>query len=312
MDLIIGPVFNSSMKLMAKYAVAAGIPVWSPFSPAADITSKNPYFLMANPRVETHAKKMIEFVTDSFRNANIIAMYQFSDQEKKYLEIYRKHFADYNKNLSLTFSDSILKNPNYKANTLLLNEKFIDNYGSGLPKVSTSQLEPLMAINKENVIVIPSMKIPFILNMLRELYPLIDNYNITLVGTSTMGNEVDLQLNYLNGLNVHYTQSYFINPALYESTFYLSFVEKHHAEPSEYALNGYDQMLFLGNAIKKYGTSFGQQINNISFEGWATGYKMSPVVLQPSAMDTTTTMDYWDNQHLFILRYNDYVLERVK
>jgi len=305
MDLIIGPVFNSSMKLMAKYAMAAGIPVWSPFSPAADITSKNPYFLMANPRVETHAKKMIEFVTDSFSNANIITLYQFTDQEKRFLELYRAHIAACNQKLNLSTAT-------FKPQPIVLKEKYIENYGSGLPKISATEIKALLVDGKQNVILVPSMKIPFILNIIRELYPLVDNYDLTLVGTTTMGNEVDLQLNYLNGLKVHYTQSYYINPALYDSDFYSGYVAKHHAEPSEYALNGFDQMLFLGNAIKKFGTSFGQQINNLSFEGWATGYKMNPVQLQPSVTDTAVVIDYWDNQHVYILRYNNYTLERAK
>ncbi len=305
MDLIIGPVFNSSMKLMAKYAVASGIPVWSPFSPAADITSKNPYFLMANPRVETHAQKMIEFATDSFSNINLVTLYQFTDQEKRFLEIYKTHIAAFNQKLNASTAT-------FKPQPIVLKEKYIENYGSGLPKISATEIKALLVDGKQNVVLVPSMKIPFILNIIRELYPLSDNYDLTLVGTTTMGNEVDLQLNYLNALKVHYTQSYYINPALYESDFYSVYVAKHHAEPSEYALNGYDQMMFLGSAIKKFGTNFGQQLNNLSFEGWATGYKMSPVYLQPSITDTAVTIDYWDNQHVYILRYNNYTLERAK
>lgn len=312
MDLIIGPVFNSSMKVMAKYALEAGIPVWSPFSPAADITAKNPFFYIANPRMETHARKMIGFVTDSFKQGNLITLYQFTDQEKRYLEIYRNHIADFNKKLNATLADSLQKNPLYKVKPLVLNEKLIGNHGSGLPKISTNELEVLMSHDKQNVVVIPSIKIPFILNVLRELFPLIEKYDIRLVGTSAMGNDVDLQLNYLSGLNVHFTQSYFVKPELYQSDFYQAFIERFKTEPSEYALNGYDQMFFLGTMMKQFGESFRLEMNNVAFEGWATGYSIDPAVLQTTPTDTVPSIDYWDNQHLFMLRYHDYVLERVK
>lgn len=312
MDLIIGPVFNSSMKVMAQYGLAKGIPVWSPFSPASNITAKNPFFYIANPRIVTHAHNMIEFVTDSFNNANLITLYQFTELEKEFLEVYRNHIKNYNHQLSLSLMDSLKANPQYKLRPLVLNEKFIENHSSGLPKISTTLLEDMLLEDKPNVIIVPSMKTPFVLNVLRELFPLADKYDITLIGTPALANDVDLQLNYLNALKTHYSQSYYLDPSFYTSNFYSTFVERFKSEPSDYAINGYDQMFILGSMMKAFGTSFRTEMHRVAREGWGTGFAISPVILVPNANDTMPTIDYWDNQHLYMLRYNNYTIERVR
>lgn len=312
MDLIVGPVYNSSMKTMAKYALEKGIPVWSPFSPASNITAKNPFFYISSPRVVTHAHNIIEYVTDSFKNANLITLYQFTELEKEFLEVYRNHIKNYNHQLSLSLLDSVKVNPEYKIRPLVLNEKFIENHSSGLPKISSSMLEDMLLEEKQNVVIVPSMKTPFVLNVLRELYPLTEKYDITLLGTPTLGNDVDLQLNYLNALKAHFSQSYYLDTLFYSSSFYNNFVERFKCEPSNYAINGYDQMFFLGSMMKEFGTSFRTEMHHVAREGWGTGFQISPVILAPNANDTMPTIDYWDNQHLFMLRYNDYTIERVR
>ncbi len=312
MDLVIGPVFNTSMKAMAKYGLEAGIPVWSPFSPASDITAKNPFFYMANPRVVSHAHNMIEYVTDSFSSANLITLYQFTEIEKEFLEVYRSHIKNYNHQLSITLVDSLKANPQYKSRPLVLTEKFIENHSSGLPNINSKDIEEMLLKEQPNVIVLPSMKTPFVLNVLRELYPLTEDYDITLVGTPTLANDVDLQINYLNALKAHFSQSFYVDSTFYEGSFYQRFIDRYNSEPSDYAINGYDQMFFLGTMMKAFGTSFRVEMNKVAREGCATGFSIAPVILTPNALDTMPTIDYWDNQHLFMLRYNNYSLHRVR
>lgn len=304
MDLIIGPVFNSSMKLMAEYAKREGIPVWSPFSPAGDITTQNPFFFIANPRIETHAEQMIQFAADSFSKSNLIVLYQFNDHDKRYLEIYRNYIETHNQ----AIDDSLLFNPRYKKAKIKVTEKFIEDLG----KISTSQLEGLLDVNKRNVFIVLSMKVPFLVNLLRELYPLVGKHEISMIGTPALGNDVDYQLDYLNALDVHYTQSYYLGPDFYESDFYASFWETYKIEPSEYSVNGYDQMLFLGVLLKKYGLNFRVELHNDVFEGIGNGFTMQPVQLPMKDNKTTMGIDYWDNQHIYILRIKDFLVERVR
>lgn len=304
MDLIIGPVFNSSMKMMAKFANSAGIPVWSPFSPASDITTQNPFFFMANPRMETHARQMMQYVADSFKTDNVTILYQFTDQEKEYLAVYRKFIADFNK----TIDDSLKINPRYKATKLKVGEKFIEDYG----KISTAQLNGLMKDGERNVLIVPSMRVPFLVNLLRELYPIAATQYITIIGTPTFGNDVDLQLDYINALDVHYTQSYYLHPTYYESGFYQKYWESHKVEPTEYAINGYDQMLFLGLMLKKYGLNFRMEMDKEVFEGLGNGFSMNPCKLPNSDPLATPGFDYWDNQHIYILRIKDFLVERIR
>jgi hypothetical protein len=283
------------MKLMAKYALAEEIPIWSPFSPATDITAQNPYFYISNPRQETHAHKMIEYAVDSFKEDNIVVLYQFSEQEKTFLGIYRDYVKMYNDSQP-------------ELSKIKLKEKFIENSGNGLPKISTTELENLLDGEKRNVILVPSMKIPFLVNLLRELFPLSNKYHISLIGTPTMGNDVDLQVDDLNALDVHFTQSYYLKPGFYESPFYKSFLGEFIVEPSEYAINGYDQMLFLGNMMRLYGESFRVEMTKVNYNAWGTGFSMRPVVLDPN----NPIIEFWDNQNLYMLRYKDFTIEQVR
>ncbi len=304
MDLIIGPVFNSSMKLMAQYAQTIGVPVWSPFSPASDITTHNPFFFMSNPRMETHARQMMQYVADTFKESKITILYQNNDQEKEYLNLYRKFVADYNK----AIDDSLKVNTRYRVAKLVVNEKLIEGYG----KISTGQLSTMLKDGEHNLFIVPSMKVPFLVNLLREFYPLAASNLISIIGTPTFGNDVDLQLDYINALDVHYTQSYFLKPGFYESGFYAAYWAQHKVEPSEYAVNGYDQMLYLGIMLKKYGINFRVESGNEVVEGLGNGFSINPVFAPVVDVKAPPAINYWDNQHVYILRVKDFTVERVR
>ena len=66
MDLIIGPVYNSTLRTAAPFSKQKRIPLISPLSPADQLVVEHPYFIMATN------KKIIFFIKLNAQSTNII------------------------------------------------------------------------------------------------------------------------------------------------------------------------------------------------------------------------------------------------
>ncbi len=72
MDLIIGPIFNRSLKPAVEFAQKNEIFLISPLSPIYSNPNCNPYFIMANSTISTQFKTLINFFQASDANSKII------------------------------------------------------------------------------------------------------------------------------------------------------------------------------------------------------------------------------------------------
>jgi LysM repeat protein/ABC-type branched-subunit amino acid transport system substrate-binding protein len=72
MDLIIGPLYNSSIPLVAEFASEHKIPMISPFAKSAETLENNPYLIKISPDDQTVANKSIQYFHAFYPQSNYI------------------------------------------------------------------------------------------------------------------------------------------------------------------------------------------------------------------------------------------------
>src|ERR1051325_6762913 len=67
----------------------------SPLSPAPNITSYNPFYIMVNPTIEVHCKRIFDYVVAHHRKDNILLLTRPESTEAQYATIFQNYLNDY-------------------------------------------------------------------------------------------------------------------------------------------------------------------------------------------------------------------------
>ena len=309
MDLIIGPVYNNNLRIMAEFAKENEIYMVSPLSPADNITSGNPYYIMMNPTIEVHCRKIFDYVIENYYDANVIIISQPSSVEWEYTQFFGNYLADFQRttgNYDFIFTE-ILSTPEE------------DN------KDNTEEQEDFseyFEYDKNNVVIVPSVDRPFIHNISRKLNAL-DKYDITLIGLPVWGDYNTMRLDYTEKLNVHFTSSFWMDDSFYswDNNFYKTFLDNFYIEPSEFAIKGYDLLSYFGNLLIKYGSDFGKKIPEEPQSVHHTDFIFKPTPVKQltlyahtdslRATDSIAPVNFIENKYVHLLRFRDYTIQKM-
>ena len=320
-DLVIGPVYNNNLRAISGYALRDSFYLVSPLSPAADITTQNPYFIMVNPAIEVHAKKIFDHIVNRHKNDNIILFTRLGNVEDEYANIFRELLKQYHLETNkFTFQFTEI---NYQPEGT-----------EGAVTISDRELRDHFDENANNIVIIPSFDKAFMHSISRRLYGLNERATsygtterlkeneqtkITIYGLPSWGNEEGLRIDYLSALNVHFTSAYWMPPDFYseENNFYKAYVEKFNTEPSEYAVKGFDLMMYFGTLLNKHGQNFPQMMlqekfkaNHTSFNFGIRAVKEIPTVSLEQVQPPKT--DFIENKYVHLLKYDGYSIKKVE
>lgn len=309
MDLIIGPIYNSHIRLLAPYIKKNSIPMVSPLSPAGDLTNNNDFFIMANPRLEVHAEHMFQLAADSFANENLILLFQSNDVELGYARSFRSMAQAHKEALiNLTLNTDTQQ---VKMDPVVFHELSIDkNERTKLPDLDSEELETFLEADKNNVFVVPSVDMSFILNLSKELFYLSEDYQISIIGTPVWGNDDELRLDYVDSLDVYFTSPVYLDSTYYKSEFRHQVVAAYGFEPDLITLKAYDITRYLGSMIINYGINFKDMMLIDEQAGWHTNFKFREA-RNVSNTGTQENLLYLENKYVHILKYQDYQLIKL-
>ena len=279
-DLVIGPVFNESLKAGAAFAKQNNIYMISPLSPSTNITFENEYYLMANSTLHTQLEKTIEFVIKTHPNANFIIVYRTEkENETKIAAEFKSGFDE----LKTTNPMMTLKET-YSFAGISANLNATNNY-------------VFIASNEEL----------FVNSLLRDLSKSSRENNITLLALQSILSFESISLDYFENLHLHYPTAYYVNQDLSKvKQFNTTFTSLYDIKPSDYAYRGYDITLYFGNLLKNYGPAISSNFEK--------GNLMAPVMLgtfnfQPCK--SGDTIKFYENQNITILKYENYKFEKA-
>lgn len=309
MDLILGPIYNSHLKIVAPFAKKNRIPMISLLSPAADITKDNPYFIMANPRLERHCEAMFEFALERFVNENVILLYEPNYQEAGFAKILRNKAQEQEQKYIASLMEPVLDS--------LTGEYFIDtarrmplheimlqvNEKTNLFDIEATDIELYLEEDKKNVFLLPTIDMSTVLNLSKEFARLSEEHDITVIGTPVWAKDEELRLDYISNFNVYFTSPDHLDSTYYQSPFRMQTMEQFGFEPSTTSIKAYDLTLYLGNLMKNYGLNFTDIMQIDSTVAWHTNYQFRP---EFSDKGKTDQVEFIENKYVHLLHYDQY------
>lgn len=288
-DLIIGPVFNNTMKIAAEKAKKYNIPIVFPLSPTEEITQENHYFFKVNPGIHNHLKYIHQWVAENFSNQNILLIQETADEAS-----------------TQYFSSLPKENWNFSIINFLEDKFYMKDATQ-----RKNSIESFLSKEKNNVIVVPSIKLEFAHKLSRHLQEFADSYKITLIGMPIWNPENDLRLDYLEKLNLHFTQSAYLPDSLFfNSHFAQSFFNVFKYYPSVHQIIGYDIAYYFGKLLFLEGKNFKNKVENYRMPCYHTEFNFKRSYSEGSFHEETKFL-YFENTELHIFKIENLQLIKV-
>jgi ABC-type branched-subunit amino acid transport system substrate-binding protein len=273
-DLIVGPIFPDGMKAFSSVLTGARKPIVSPLSPEPPSTFSNQNMVTVNPPLEYHAWCAAQYINDHIKPQKIF--------------ILRSGFSDDN--------DYII--PFVKA---------IDSLSKGRIKIISvtivhgqlASIIPQLAVNKDNIFIIPSTNEQFLTVTLHSLDMLTAHYPVVLFGHPSWQHFDFLKPQLLQHLNTHITSADNVDYKSPETvTFIRNYRNAWHAEPSAYAIKGFDEGLYFGRLLS---TDNIKHMEKTDFTGLNNSYSFKK---KPGLG--------WINTHVNLLVYSNFELKKAE
>lgn len=281
-DVVIGPLFNSSLEVASEWAKANEKFIVSPLSPSSSAAKENPWFLMANSTLGTQLQTLLLSWTKQSVNYRIIIA---SKGE--------------------TGTDSLIKAEMIKAWDALK----VDGYKPQLAFANSAEaVQNSMIQGRDNFVFLASTDELFVNGMMRQLSLFTKNYDLEVGGLSPVLDMESLSLDYFENLHFQYPSAYWVNPLSPKlENFINDFGKRYNSNPTDYAMRGYDLTLYVGYLLLQNGPflpegfSRPRPTRKMLYE-----FKFGPSLTSDGATD------FYENKNVYILRFDNYRFEQVR
>ncbi len=274
-DLIVGPIFPEGLKAFTSVLTSARKPIVSPLSPESPATFKNQNLVTVNPPLEYHAWCAAQYINDKLKPQKIFILKSGFSEDNEYLIPFKKAI------------DSLSKGK----------IKFVE---LTVVRGQLQSLIPQLIPGKQNVFVIASTNEAFLMVTLHSLDALVAKYPVTLFGHPSWQHFAFLKPQILQHLKTHITSADNVN---YKSPETLRFIRNYrnawHAEPTAYAIKGFDEGLYFGKLLGGMNTL--KNMDKTDF----TGINNSFTFQKKAGMG-------WVNTHVDLLMYDNFELIKAQ
>jgi hypothetical protein len=277
MDLIIGNVNVSDLKILAEFAKSKKINFISAVSPSDAEQTNNPYFTILQPRLASHIEKMHRHINARHPEDNVFYFYGNSQSEKNGLTYFQNDVMNSVpgrfKAIEITDENGVL----YQL------KKNIDtNYNT---TIFLGVLDPSTTYK-----------------YLKTLAPLADKYNLTVYCMPTTEAIKSLsKTDEFPNLPIYYTTAYIIDK-ITPASMYIT--KKYKARmgglTSDIVYKGFESLYYFANLMKKYGVPFNEHISDNS-NSFITPYKIIPV-------KDKGIQQFNENKFLYLMKYENGIM----
>jgi hypothetical protein len=231
LDLIIGPVYPEMQKNISELSAKNRIPMISPLSPENKYTKSNPYYFQINPVRKLRFESTADYIFKEFSKEKII----------------------------------FLEAGNGSSETKSIHEQLINKYTpNGAAKnqlqsyniwtQGTEGLEPLLLVEKPNILVMAEMNEVNVSIAMNRLALLSKKYSFILVGVQEFSRMPSIEIENLHDVNLRFLSTSFVdysNPSVI--TFVEGFKTEFGTEPSLFAFQGYDVTTYFLRSLRGTG-----------------------------------------------------------
>jgi LysM repeat protein/ABC-type branched-subunit amino acid transport system substrate-binding protein len=278
-NLIIGPFYNSTFEIVARFAKETKIPLVSPMIQNSKILLGNPTVSKVVPNNASQCEVMAEYIAKTFEGANVILLHNGLSTELNLITSFKNKYK--------AASDEKVNSPkeiNYKTE-------------------SFTGVQSALSISKQNILVCFSVEQIFISQLLPKIESKLSDYKILVFGQAIWKNFDNIELDIFSKVNLHLPANYFVdyeNPDV--KSFVRKFREKNQAEPSQMAFLGFDICYYYLNLLNNRGMNFHTTLWQTKGQGLSTGFEFF----------RDNPEKGYENKATSILKYEDNKLIKVK
>jgi hypothetical protein len=281
MDLIIGPLCDDVLPLVAAFAKENQISLFNPLSINTSVVSNNPFVYLLRPSLETQARKAAYFIqqNDDLSQARIGIIYGGTVEDSLKAHLYKQYIE----RLSPKGIDLMLELDEENA------RRFLNRFRKGMLQTEGTEGEKEILDRLTHIYIASQdeLVVADVLNTLqiRKLFPTI------------LADEGCIKKDLLTVDQLQQHRLFFIAPDYVDyqkegvHNFRKDFYDQFGLYPSHYAMIGYDMMFFLGKMLFEYGVHFTKYRHTALFPGQIFGGYLYGL--------------YYDNQHVPIIQFKD-------
>jgi LysM repeat protein/ABC-type branched-subunit amino acid transport system substrate-binding protein len=283
LDVIFGPMHKASLAMVSDVSKENGTYLVSPNSFSNEIFEDNPYLLRARASRETMMRYLANYIAINHQYQNVVMVNSGSPKDYPYVQ----QFSNY-------YSAAIGTFPNYLSDSLETVTKKqinVDEIGNHLRKDTL------------NILVVPSNDLAFVSDFITRLARVADpEYKIQVYGLDNWIRYDNIDAAYKNRFRLRLVLPTYVD---YSAPDVIKFLQKYREEygmePAffDYGFQGYDLMMYVGEALLRYGKGFPNYLDQIEIDGLAATYRFGK----------STTGSELENKAVTILEYNNYNIE---
>jgi LysM repeat protein len=239
MDLIIGPVFPQTQKLVADFAEKNRIPMVSPLMLETKLTENHSKYFQVYPSQESIMELTAQYIADKYANSNFIIIQSGAPTATDQLLI------------NLCRERILAAN----AHALIKTYDIVNRGGAGI--------KDILSESKENVFIIPAFnenpdydegEVSVAVSNINNFA---SDYKVTVIGDSRFNRFDAVSLEQYHNVNLKYFYPYWADLSSPSTRwFYDKFKTYFSTEPNQFSSQGYDVAFYFLNAMYSYGKNF--------------------------------------------------------
>ena len=282
-DLIIAHATAQENWLFADAARLRKIPYINPNLPNDGGITNNPYFVMLNSTLKTHAEGVYRFVQKYYSTNPVIVFRKKGQME----DLIKKYFDD--------FSKATLSVP-LKLKYVELTDSFTVN-----------QLTDNLDSNRQTVCIAATLDENFSRRFSLQLASISKPYRTTIIGMPTFENaSKDFHKPEFKGPEIIYGTPFY-NPRTDKVSISITnyFSAKMYARPSDMVMRGYEATWRFSKLLMQYKEDISSNLTKKDF------ILFREFDIQPVINKQTSTLDYFENKKLYFIKWQDGVIKGV-
>lgn len=300
-DLIIGPFRKNNIMIAAEKAKELQTPFVSPLSASSGVAKDNPYFIQVSPYLQTHCQVITKHARSRFNTDQIILVARNKKAEISRFDYFQKE------NQNIEGSENAERFQEYIITT-----------GSGEDEMNFDEIDVSPYLKEggdTTVFIVPSFSNKnFIYGLMLQIYNTTKGKNpVVIYGMPQWMDFEPPSYDYYELLNLHVSSADYVNLENQDvKNFRRKFFDRYGTIPDARAFSGYDIMMYFGKMIDKYGTKFQENIDverdaylNTKFEF------VREVPLSAALNEDFTKTNLYENKHVFILKFKDYIFQNA-
>lgn len=282
-DLIVGPLYLEEFMMVADYAKRNQVNIVSPVKQSNKILLGNNYVSKVATSEPIRNRFLAQYMADSLNSSNIIMVYpdNFKDRDRSNTikRLYYEQIVGQNDTTPDQALDELM----------------------WMKSGSMDQLKAKLKTEGMNTLVAPSNNQAFVTQFLTQLN-FLEQDNIQVFGLEDWQNYKNIDVEYLQQLNVHLVVSEFID---YNSSDMKNFEKTFHniygVVPEKFSVLGFDVGMYYLGLLNNYGLNF--EVMFLGLQEEMLGRKFEYL--------KTGIESGYENHSVYMIRYADYQRQRV-